>query len=365
MAMIEVTNRCNMACPVCFTDANHPPEDVPFPKIRQYMEGLLDVTGSPIPVQISGGEPTLRKDLPEIVSMARTLGFRHIELITNGIKISQQPELLQELRLKGLKAVYLQFDGLKKEIYLNIRGQDMTEVRHKAIEAARQAGLCCTLAVTVARGINDSEISEVVRFGISNIDTVRAIDFHSATRFSGRFNLGKEKRSYGLPALIRLIESQTGIPAGSFRSEHLGHPLCNAMSPVFVVNGRLEPLFNYISRKDMMDFLGVCRREKVLDLFNGKREFFFRHLSSPGAWKFIAKAQRIFGSNPLNVVRTEHILLFAKGFMERDELSRERVRRCCYGIATEKGVFSFCAFNNLYRFSGQRWLQRKSTIERS
>ncbi len=350
MAMIEVTNRCNMNCPVCFSDANHPSHDVPFAQIRHRMERLLEVTGRPIPIQISGGEPTVRQDLPEIVALARGLGYRNIELITNGNKISHSPALLVELRDKGLTAVYLQFDGLRKETYLKIRGQDMTGVRQKAVEDLRQTGLCCSLSVTVTRGINDDEVGDIIRFGIDNIDTVRAINFQSATRFSGRFELDRKHGGYSLPGILQLIETQTGLSAETFRSEHLGHPLCNAMSLVFVVKGKLEPLFKYITRQDVINFFGEDSREKVLGLFRGKKEFFLRYLSNPSARKLIAKAAPIFGSNPFNVLRSKHIHLFAKSFMERDALDPERIDRCCYGIADTEGVFSFCAFNNGYRF---------------
>jgi uncharacterized radical SAM superfamily Fe-S cluster-containing enzyme len=272
MAMIEVTNRCNMSCPVCFSDANHPSCDVPVAEVRRYLEQLLEVTETPIPIQVSGGEPTVRKDLAQIVSIAKSLGYDHIELITNGIKISQTPELLHELKHRGLTAVYLQFDGLKKETYLKIRGQDMTDVRGSAIRAVRHAGLCCTLAVAVSRGINDEEIGEIVSFGIDNIDTVRAINFQAAARFTGRFNVDVEGGVYSLGELLKLIETQTGVPAETFRSEHLGHPSCNAMSYIFLVKGKLEPLFNYISREDMVAFLGENRREMVLDLFGGNKD---------------------------------------------------------------------------------------------
>ncbi|MEO8601820.1 MAG: hypothetical protein ABI629_04520 [bacterium] len=144
------------------------------------------------------------------------------------------------------------------------------------------------------------------------------------------------------------------MPADSFRSEHMGHPLCNAMSFLFAVDGRIEPLFKYITRDDLLAFLGDDSRDTVLSLFAGKREFFTRHLCKPDAWRLIAKAAPIFGYNPLNVLRTKHLLLFAKSFMERDGLDPARVARCCYGIAGDDGVYSFCAFNNLYRFPGKR-----------
>ena len=54
MAMVEVTNRCNMACPICYSDAGKSSEDVPIDKIRLYLERLLKLTETPIPIQIIG-----------------------------------------------------------------------------------------------------------------------------------------------------------------------------------------------------------------------------------------------------------------------------------------------------------------------
>jgi hypothetical protein len=125
------------------------------------------------------------------------------------------------------------------------------------------------------------------------------------------------------------------------------------MSTVFIVNGKLEPLFKFISKDDIRAFLGEKSRNKILATFAGKKEFFFRHLFNQDAWRLIAKAAPIFGSNPYNVLRTDHLLLFAKSFMETDNLDPQRIEKCCYAITGEKGVFSFCAYNNLHRFSNE------------
>jgi len=350
MAMIEITNRCNMSCPVCFSDANYPADEVAFEEVLARLERLKQVCGGPVPVQISGGEPTLHRRLPDIIAEARRMGYVNIELITNGIRISDDRDYLKSLVELGLTAVYLQFDSMQREALMQIRGRDMREVREKAVDSIREAGVCCTLAVAVTRGVNDGEVGDIIRWAVNEIDTVRAINFQSATRFTGRFDLSDEKGGYPLPDLLRLIEEKSGIAAESFRSEHMGHPLCNAMSMVFVVKGRLEPLFNYIQQDAMMDFLGNQSRATVLDLFAGKKEFFLRHLCNPKAVKLIRQAAPIFGKNPMNVLSSKHILLFAKSFMERSTLDDERIGQCCYGIAGADGVYSFCAFNNLHRF---------------
>ena len=130
----------------------------------------------------------------------------------------------------------------------------------------------------------------------------------------------------------------------------IGHPHCNAMSYLFIVNGKPVPLFQYIRSRDLRNFLGKNRRQILMDLFQGKKSFFWRHLATPRAWPLLAKAIPIFGSNPRNLLNSQHILIFAKGFMNGDALETERLKQCCYAITCEKGVFSFCAYNNRYRF---------------
>ncbi len=352
MAMLEITNRCNMRCPLCFTDAQPQGSDVEIDDIKQRLEALLEVAG-PVPLQISGGEPTLHPQLGEVVDQARRRGFRNIELVTNGLVISRSQEYLDDLVERGLTAVYLQFDGVRKKTYETIRGQDMSTVRLRSIDKIRRARICCTLAVAVTPGVNDQELGDTVRFGIDNIDTVRAINFQSATRFAGRYDLRSGERGYTLPQLIELIESQCGFEQGGFVADLFGHSRCNAMSLVYVVDGRLKPLFSYISEQTRRNFLGREPRQILLDLFQGKEYFCRKYLVSPRTWKFIAEAADIFGTKHRfqSLIKARHILLFAKSFMDRPSLDAERIDHCCYGIATENGVYSFCAYNNLHRFA--------------
>ena len=353
MAMVEITNRCNMACPLCFSDANNPSDHVPFDECLARLRRLKEVSG-PVPVQISGGEPTLHPKLHEIISEAHAMGFRNIELITNGIKISRDPSYLRALVNRGLTAVYLQFDGLTRDTYMQIRGQDMTEVRQAAVEAVRSAGICCTLAVAVTRGVNDHELGDIVRFSFENVDTIRAINFQSATKFTGRFEVAEaESGGYSLPALLDLLAEQTGMPADGFRSEFLGHPRCNAMTLAYQVEGEMKSLFSYIKRDTLMALIGDDARTKVLDLFMGKVKFCAKHLTNTHALAALREAAPIFGKDPRNVLKSKHLLVFAKSFMERNAMENERIDQCSYGISGEDGVYSFCAFNNLYRFANR------------
>lgn len=351
MAMIEITNRCNMSCPVCFADSGAAASDINLEAVNSRINKLKSIAGA-IPLQISGGEPTLHPHLPEIIEYAISSGFRNIELITNGIRISREPDYLPLLKNAGLTAVYLQFDGLKKETHLALRGQNMIEVREKSVRAIRKAQLCCTLAIPVARGINDREIGDIIGYGIENIDTVRAINFQSAARFAGRYKLESSTSGYSLKELITLIERESGIPPGGFLTDVLGHSHCNAISLVYVIGDHLEPLFNHLSRDKLMAFLGNDKKSKILDLFMGKERFCRKYLVNPKSWQILIEAAAIFGSSPnlKSILQSRHLLLFAKSFMEKETLDVNRIDQCCYGIATEEGVYSFCSYNNLHRF---------------
>lgn len=339
-----------MACPICFTRASRDGGDVSLKEVKQRLHRLVELAG-PVPVQISGGEPTLHPQLSDIIAYARTLGFQHIELITNGIRISRQPEYLIRLVEQGVTAVYLQFDGLSAATHLHLRGQDMREIRERSVAAIRTAGICCTLAVAVTRGVNDLELGAILRFGINNIDTVRAINFQAATRFTGRFTVNNSGKGYSLDELLVQLEEQTQLPASSFVSGVLGHPQCNAMSLVYIVDNRLEPLFKYLPQDTLHTILGADQRNTILDLFQGKHKFLLRHLNNPGLWRAFCQAAPIFGKQPrlASILKADHLLLFAKSFMEPSGMLDERIDRCCYALAESRGVFSFCAYNNIHR----------------
>ena len=74
------------------------------------------------PIQLSGGEPTLRNDLPEIVALARKTGFDHVQVNTNGLRLAQDADYTQALKDAGTTDFFIQFDGLTDNVYARIRG---------------------------------------------------------------------------------------------------------------------------------------------------------------------------------------------------------------------------------------------------
>ncbi|RLF19252.1 MAG: radical SAM protein [Thermoprotei archaeon] len=168
LAIIEVTDACNLLCPVCLAGSGPKPTWEPsLSELEEMLKELLRCEGKPTAVQFSGGEPTVRRDLPELVAAARDMGFKLLEVDTNGIELAKRPELAKELAEAGLEGVYLQFDGLTPDVYVKIRGVDLTNVKEKAIENCLKAGLTVTLATTVVKGVNDGQLWDIVRYSVS------------------------------------------------------------------------------------------------------------------------------------------------------------------------------------------------------
>jgi len=138
LSNVDLTNRCNLTCPVCFANANvagylYEPS---FEQITGMLEGLR--AQRPVPnrvVQFSGGEPTLYPRFMDVLRKATELGFTHIQAATNGISFANL-EFAQAAKEAGLHTLYLQFDGLNDDIYLRTRGQRLMETKLAPLRTA-------------------------------------------------------------------------------------------------------------------------------------------------------------------------------------------------------------------------------------
>ena len=192
IAVIDPTNRCNLTCPICFANASAKGYVVEptFEEIVQILEHFRSI--KPIPpvlLQYAGGEPTLRKDLPEITRKARELGFTEVMVSTNGIKMGKSVDYCRELKDSGIDAVYLQFDATDApEIWKKIRGVNLWPIKQRVIKNCREVGLKGIMLVpTIAKGVNDNQIGNILEFAKENNDVVAGVVFQPIS-LCGRIN---------------------------------------------------------------------------------------------------------------------------------------------------------------------------------
>ena len=168
LAIIEINQACNLACPVCFADA----EDIhgshrSLAEIERMLDALVASEGEPDLVQLSGGEPTIHPEFFAILDAVKRRPIRHVMINTNGVRIAQDREFTERLASYAPRLeVYLQFDSLNDDALLNLRGARLTRIRQQALEQLERVGLSTTLVAVVKRGVNDREVAEIVRHAL-------------------------------------------------------------------------------------------------------------------------------------------------------------------------------------------------------
>lgn len=190
--LFEVTKRCDMACPVCYAQAgsvSNPQrgeaDDFSLDVIAMQMDTLKGASG-PCNVQISGGEPTVRDDLPQIIHMARHRGFGLVQVNTNGLRLARQQGYARSLRDAGLDSVYLQWDGVRESSFMTLRGRECLEFKHRAVRNCADAGLGVVLVATVVHGVNEGELGDLLRLALELGPAVRGLHIQPAA-FFGRY----------------------------------------------------------------------------------------------------------------------------------------------------------------------------------
>ena len=212
--LLEVTQRCDLHCPVCFADAAKKPvgttaqPDLSMAEIGSWYERLL-TAGGPFNIQLSGGEPCVRDDLPEIIRLGRSYGFSFFQLNTNGLRLARDYAYLQELKNAGLSTVFLQFDGTEDSIYKIIRGREILAQKLAVIERCKKLDIGVVLVPTLAPGINTADIGNILRLALNNMPTVRGVHFQPVSYF-GRYPHDPENSDrITIPEVIRAVSEQT------------------------------------------------------------------------------------------------------------------------------------------------------------
>ncbi|HWR03726.1 MAG TPA: radical SAM protein [Humidesulfovibrio sp.] len=344
-AVLEVTARCNLRCPVCYASAGetHAP-DPPLNALAERLRLLRRDAGA-CNLQLSGGEPTLREDLPQLIALARPLGFGLVQLNTNGLRLGAEPGYAETLASAGLQSVFLQFDGSDAASQV-LRGRPLQQAKLDALDACARAGLGVVLVPTLLRGVNDQLLGDILRLALSRAPTVRGVHFQPAATF-GRFAPEQsEERRLTLPEVLSLLveQSQGQLRAQDFHPPCCEHERCSFSARFAVQGGRLAPILE-----------GGCCESGPLQAAEGARR---AKASVAGQW---AAAPQPFAAQPLGncnlkgddferflAERGAHkrFSISCMAFQDAASLDIERVRGCCIHTQAPDGrLIPFCLYN--------------------
>jgi uncharacterized radical SAM superfamily Fe-S cluster-containing enzyme len=360
LAILEVTERCNLTCPMCYAYSSPSERDYSLVEIEARLDQLIAVEGKGISLQISGGEPSVRKDLDKIAAMVKSKGFGHLEMVSNGIRLAREPDFAEKLVEWGYTSVYLQFDSTRPEDIIKLRGEDLWDVREKAITALERVKLPSTLAISLYDGLNTDQIKQVIDFAWQHPGTVCAIAFQAATPF-GRFEVDNSKtngnghacssqfrqpRKLRMPEILKLIEEQTGVSQDLFFPVGEGSPLCNTFTLLKYTKDGYKPIAPDFTLKEFIEVMGPRPNMTLRMLTRGRAAVLPQIVTNiGGSLKLMKTLWPHIGTDPSFWTSRKTLTLFVKPFMDESDIDMSRIERCCFHNASPRGVMSFCALN--------------------
>jgi uncharacterized radical SAM superfamily Fe-S cluster-containing enzyme len=346
-ALIEVTRQCDLRCAFCFADAGNSPVDDPtLEELKEQFDRLF-ATAGPCNVQLSGGEPTLRDELPEIVALGRSRGFSFIQINTNGLRLAKDPYYVESLKEAGLASVFLQFDGMEDAVYRKLRGRELLGEKRLAIEHCAEHGIGVVLVPTLVPGVNTDQIGAIIEFALQELPSVRGVHFQPVSYF-GRYPSppGDEDR-ITIPEIITEIEIQTGgkIRAGHFEPPGCENALCSFHGNfVQLADGALRPLTQIqpidCCCKPILAAEGAAKARRFVTQFWSRpvemqAPSICEKVQSLGAWDdFLIRA------------RTHSLCISGMAFQDAWNLDLDRLKDCCIHVVHPDGrLIPFCAYN--------------------
>lgn len=350
LAILDITSRCDLGCPVCLASSRHQGYDLDITRVEHALQPLIRSEGRPTPLQLSGGEPTLHRDLEGVIQSAAALGFDRIEIDTNGLALGRDRFLAERLRDAGLSQVYLQMDGLDARVFEFIRGRDLLEEKLRAIENCHRAGMQVSLAVTVVPGVNDDRMWEMVRFAMDQ--RLTGVNFQ-AVALSGRFpksvSLSPERLTLG--HFLQKIEEQSSgrLLASDLLSLH-SDARCGVLAYALIRDGELVPMTRIADRAALVDCVAdVSDWETVAEKVGWESPD-----ESPDGSSAECSCSTCCCTTPIGADSTfgdaEPFSIGYHGLMDAYNIDLERARRCCLHALTPEGkLIPFCLYNIKYR----------------
>ena len=389
LGLIDVTNRCNLKCPVCFANAAVSKKlyEPTFEEIGKMLENLRDLKPTPTPaIQYAGGEPTVRKDIVELIKLAREKGFSHTQIATNGLRLARKESLAKELVDAGLNTVYLQFDGVTEEPYIYNRGKNLLPQKIQAIENCRKAGLGVVLVPTLVKGINDDQIGDIIQFAIKNIDIIHGVNFQPVS-FAGRTPQDQvENQRITIPDFVDLVSTQVDnqvdeydfYPPSSVEpiSRFIGalegeepsvtlncHQHCGIATYIFIDNGKIIPITRFIDVDRFLAFLdanalkledgGFAIKSRVLAKATREIPKCLDRSKTPESLDIAKILINVFKDRSYDALGDFHhnsLLISCMHFMDPFNFDEDRVKKCVIHYAVPDGrIIPFCTMNSMYR----------------
>lgn len=375
----DVVETCNLRCPTCFTDSSPDLRNVVavsdvLASVDQRLareNGRLDV------LMLSGGEPTLHPRLTELITELTARPITRILVNSNGLRIATDDDLLCLLaRHRERVEVYLQYDGLSAQAHRYHRGGDLGRTKAAALQRLSESEIFTTLVMTVAAGINDHEIGDMLRLAL-------ATPYVGGLTIQPQFGSGRSghidpRDRLTHTGVLKRFGPQTGeaVTWRDFTALPCSHPHCCSIgylvrddsyqwhSLVSLIGAeslkeKLGLISNRITDAEIPQQLRIAVQESLLGLLSEQSSL--SHPQIGEVWRTICESCDLGMSTLLTLASSalpgrrrnlrrllgERVVrITVKPFMDMSTMIEERLLQCCVHVGTRSAqdqCAPFCA----------------------
>ena len=343
---IEITQRCNLDCTLCYlSEHSEAIADIPIEEIFKRIEQIYYLYGPNTDVQVTGGDPTLRKrnELIEIIRYIKQKQMRST-LMTNGIRATRS--LLSELADAGLTDVAFHVDTTQNIKHATSE-ESLNQTRTKYINNARGLGLSIMFNTTIHKD-NFHEIPVLINFFKENADNIRTVSFQLQAD-TGRGIAGKRDMVITPDTVWHKIEDSLQIKL-NYDAIKTGHKHCNRYGMSLIINNQPYDLF---SESEL-----IAKLHAATENISFERKHKWKTAGQILCWMLMQPSHiwpiSKWGFHFLKQVKKDllrskakvnSLSFFIHNFMDACNLEQERLDACVFNTMTKDGPVSMCQHN--------------------
>ncbi len=367
LPIIEITDHCDLECPICLV-SNRSSFHLSRKQVAQMLDRLIAGEGQIDVLNLSGGEPTVNPCFREIVDecVSRKEILR-VSVSTNGLNLLRNPELLAFLAERGV-VISLQFDALSDDTDRTLRGRPLLSKKLELIDRIGELDAPMTLTATVARGVNEDQLGELVTL-LFQRDHILSLMLQPAAYVGNAAQTPRPADPLTIPDITRMLNGADSgrVATGDFTPLPCSHPACFSLAFFlrldeggFVSIKQLTEIDRYLDIIQNRSLFGTdpesfdSIREAVCDLWSGPSG------TTPDSDRALKAVRRLLesvtaspsGFDPAAAVRlAERSIksIFIHHFMDRDTFDLARARKCCNVYPLADGRMMPCCVHNCLR----------------
>ena len=367
IGLVELTDGCNLTCPMCYAGSGPGGKHHPVEDILRSLDRLVECEGRAEVCQLSGGEPTLHPEFRRVVDAALSRPIDYVMINTNGIRLAGDADLVEFLGERRQRVeIYFQWDGDDEATVRRIRGEDVVEVKRRALDRLAKADLNVTLVSTLAAPLPDDFYARLWAEALSRPNVV-GLSLQPAT-YSGR-NVTPDDLEHRV-TFPDVIDGLAGSSSGVVRADHFAplpcaHPNCHQILLAARHGNVIEPIAGGETLTSNLDLIagGISftphKAKRMIDLFLARASH-----CGPDCGCHTGSASDVVESSSAGPVASrffERVIsetatardLFRvtiTSFLDAYNFDVRQVMKCCTHHVLPSGhVVPFCAYNTLYR----------------